>query len=120
LRNLLLTGTAGLFLALGAANAYAVPQNSPYATIVPPGAVDGYNYDPAPVYGDQGYGSEGAPMVEGRSAYVYPDYDAGYVDPGYGYAPPDGGFYFGGGRSGNFGRGGHIGAWHFGSGHFHR
>jgi hypothetical protein len=115
LRNLLLTGTAGLFLALGAANAYAVPQNSPYATIVPPGAVDGYSYDNRPAYGDQGYGYEREPMVERRSTYVDPEY--GYGDPAYasdyGYsAPLRGGFYFGVQRGGYRGDG-YSGRWTF-------
>jgi hypothetical protein len=65
MRNLLLAGTAGLFLSLGAATAYAVPQNSPYATMVPPDAVDGYI--PPPVYVVP---ADGAVMVDGRSAYV--------------------------------------------------
>ena len=69
MRTMLVAGTAALFLALGGASAYAVPPNSPYATMVPPGAVDynvpGYNY---------------GPMVEGRSAYV--------EEPGYVYRAP--------------------------------
>src|ERR1700688_739825 len=100
MRNLLMAGTAaGLFLALGAVNAYAVQQNSPYATMVPPGAVDGYSTDDGYYYGDR---------VEGRSAYVDPDYgysDDGYADNGYVTqypAPVVGGFYFGGGRGGHF------------------
>ncbi|WP_158815575.1 hypothetical protein [Methylocapsa sp. S129] len=123
MRNLLLAGTAGLFLALGAANAYAVAPNSPYATMVPPGAVDGYAPDNGyPYYADPGYGDPG--LVQGRAAYVDPDYaynDPVYVDPGYGYygyPAPVGGFYFGGGRGGHFG-GGHFGGGHFGGGHFH-
>jgi hypothetical protein len=108
MRNLLMAGTAGLFLALGAASAYAVPQNSPYATMAPPGAVDGYTQGNGPMYNDE-------PMVEGRSAYVDPDYgysDPGYADPAYVY--PDDGYsaggpiYFGGGGGGR----------HFGGGHF--
>ena len=122
MRNLLLAGSAGLFLALGAANAYAVPQNSPYATMVPPGAVDGYTSYGTPVYPDQTYGYEDANpsgAVEGRAAYVDSDdgYDgSGYVDPGYGYygyPGPIGGFNFGGGRGGHF-SGGHFGGGHFG------
>jgi hypothetical protein len=110
-----MAGTAGLFLTLGAVNAYAVPQNSPYATMVPPDAVDGYSYDNGPAYGDQGegYGSE---PVERRSAYVDPDYgydDPGYAYPDYGYAAPlGGGLFFG---AGHFGHGGH-----FAHRHFHR
>ena len=106
MRSLFMAGTAGLFLALGAADAHAVPQNSPYATMVPPGAVDGYNSEPAPMYGDQDYGDA---TIEGRSAYVDPDYDA---YPYYGNAYPNyrGGFYFGGGHFGH----------HFGGGHFNR
>ena len=122
MRNILLAGTTGLFLALGAASAYAVPQNSPYATMVPPGAVDG---DAGP-YGQQypAYPDSGYPdgyMTEGRSAYVDPAYvdgDPGYVDPGYDYgyygAPIGGGFYYGGGRGGGHFGGGHGG--HFGGG----
>jgi hypothetical protein len=108
MRNLLLAGTAGLFLTLGAAAAYAVPQNSPYATMVSPDAVDGYSTDNYPNYGNSG-------MIEGRSAYVDPQYgydNPGYVDPGYGeYASPApvGGLFVGGG-----GRGGHFGGGHFG------
>jgi hypothetical protein len=88
MRSLLLAGTAGLFLALGAASAYAVPPNSPYATMVPPGAVDGYQQNGAvyPGYGNDDSDSPG--IVEGRAAFVDPDYgydDPGYVDPGYGY-----------------------------------
>lgn len=110
MRNLLKVGAAaGLLLTLGAATAYAVPQNSPYATMVPPGAVDGYGdgyYNDAPVYADP---------VEGRSAYVDPGYgyDNGYVVDGYDapyVAPMVGGFYYGGGH------GGHFGGHHFGGG----
>jgi hypothetical protein len=112
MRNLLLAGTAGLFLAIGAASAYAVPQNSPYATMVPPDAVDGYSGsygEQGPIYADPGYDG----MTEGRAAYVDPEYandDPGYVDPGYGYgyAAPVGGLYFGGGNGGHF-HGGHFG-----------
>jgi hypothetical protein len=107
MRNLLLAGTAGLFVALGAANAYAVPQNSPYATMVPPGAVDGYAPDDSPVYGAPLLAD---PMVEGRSAYVDPDSD--YVDPGYGYGYGygyGGPAYFGGGGGGFYHGGGHHG-----------
>ena len=125
MRNLLLAGTAGLFLAFGAASAYAVPQNSPYATMVPPDAVDGYSgYEQAPVYADPGYNPGYGVMNEGRAAYVDPEYandDPGYVDPGYGYGygyPAVGGFYFGGGRGGHF-HGGHFGGGHFGGGARH-
>lgn len=118
MRSLLLAGTAGLLIALGATGAYAVPANSPYATMVPPGAVDGAtapDYD-AP-YMDQGYGYDDAgppAMIEGRSAYVDADDGAAYVDPGYDpgyyydYPAPVGGFFFGGGGF----HGGHHG--HFG------
>jgi hypothetical protein len=113
MRNLLMAGAAtGLFLALGAANAYAVPQNSPYATMVPPDAVDGYS----PTAPDDGYYYGDPAPVEGRSAYVDPDYDQGYYGDGYDtqyVAPIDGGFYYGGG-----GRGGHFGGGHFHGGHF--
>jgi hypothetical protein len=82
---MLVAGTAAVFLALGGASAYAVPPNSPYATMVPPGAAD-YNapgYDYAPDYNQR-------VIVEGRSAYVE---EPGYVyrapayrpDYGYGY-----------------------------------
>jgi hypothetical protein len=114
MRNLLKIGAAaGLLLTLGAATAYAVPQNSPYATMVPPGAVDGYGYDNG-YYGDAPVYGYDAP-VEGRSAYVDPSYgyDDGYVGDGYEtqYAGPiGGGFYYGGGR------GGHFGGHHFGGG----
>jgi hypothetical protein len=127
MRSLLLAGAAGLSLALGAANAYAVQPNSPYAIMVPSGAVDGYTNDGGTIYPDQGYGYEGgnpSGTVEGRAAYVDPDdgYGGpGYVDPGdgyYGYPGPIGGFNFGGGRGGHFG-GGHFGG-HFGGGPRHR
>ena len=114
MRNLLLAGTAGLILTLGAATAYAVPQNSPYATMVPPDAVDGYSTDNDPNYNDPNYGNSG--LIEGRSAYVDPQYgynDPAYADPGYGYydsPAPVGGLFVGGG-----GRGGHFGGGHFGS-----
>jgi hypothetical protein len=92
MRNLLLAGTAGLFLSLGAATAYAVPQNSPYATMVPPDAVDGYVADNGLSNGCQGYvqdvGCPPAGMTEGRSAFVDPEYAYGgwgYTDPGFGY-----------------------------------
>jgi hypothetical protein len=108
MRNILMAGTAaGLFLALGAVNAYAVPQNSPYATMVPPGAVDGYS-TMAP---DDGYYYGDSAPVEGRSAYVDPYYaDDGYDGGGYVTqypAPLGGGFYYGGGH-GHF-HGGHFG-----------
>jgi hypothetical protein len=74
MRTMLIAGTAGLFLALGGASAYAVPPNSPYATMVPPGAVD-YN---APGYNYGTYYNPG--VVEGRSAYV--------EEPGYVYRAP--------------------------------
>ena len=128
MRGLLLAGTAGLFLAFGAANAYAVPPNSPYATMVPPDAVDGYSQNGV-AYPDQGYGyvygdANSSGTIEGRAAFVDPDYgydDPGYVDPGYGYygyPGPVGGFSFGGGRGGHF-SGGHFGG-HFGGGPRHR
>jgi hypothetical protein len=107
MRNALLAGTAGLLLCLGAAAAYAVPQNSPYATMVPPDAVEGYTTG-----NDPGYGNDA--MIEGRSAYVDPDYDnQDYVDPGYGYTGSPG---FGGGAFVGGGRGGHFGGGHFGNG----
>ena len=100
MRNLLLAGAAGLFLAIGAANAYAVPQNSPYATLVPPNAVDGYDSGSGPVYGGQDYGYESEPTVQERSAYVDPEY--GYGDPAYAsnyeYPAPRGGSFYGMGR----------------------
>jgi hypothetical protein len=118
MRNLLLAGTAGLLLSVGAIGAASaanpnVPTSSPYAIqdvgpqTQPPGYMDpGYAYD-----NGSGYG-----MVEGRSAYVDSDYDdSGYVDPGYGYygsPAPVGGFFFGGG-GGHF-HGGHFGGHHFG------
>ena len=119
MRKHLLFGTTAVAFAMGASGAYAVSQNSPYAIMAPPQAVDGY--DQTPVYADPGYSDSG--MIEGRAAVVDPDY--GYDDPGYaygygyGYDPaPVGGFYFGGGgggRGGHFGghSGGHSGG-HFG------
>jgi hypothetical protein len=114
LRNLLWAGGAGLFLTLGAAAAYAVPQNSPYATMVPPSAVDGY--DNSPAYGNQDYGYESGPMAEGRSTYMAPEY--GYDDPvyasDYGYSAPLAGRSFSAARGGHFGSGGgHFGRWTF-------
>ncbi|MGA2042893.1 MAG: hypothetical protein ABSG83_05925 [Roseiarcus sp.] len=116
MRKLILFGTTAVALAAGVSGAYAVPQNSPYAVMAPPQAVDGYS-DQGPIYSDPGYGDSG--MIEGRAAVVDPDY--GYDDPGYaygygyGYDPaPVGGFYFGGGGGG---RGGHFRG-HSGGGHF--
>jgi hypothetical protein len=100
MRNFLLIGAAGLLLTVGAAAAYAVPQNSPYATILSPEAVDGYSTD-----NDQGYGN--TVMVEGRSAYVAPQMgydDAGNSDSGYGYhgsPAPLSSFHFGGAHFNN-------------------
>lgn len=115
MRKSILLGASALCVVLGGAAAYAVPANSPYAVMVPPSAVDGYD-DQGPII-DPGYGNSG--MIEGRSTYVDPAYLAG--DPGYGYGydqGPVGGFYFGGG-GGGFGRGGgHFhGGGHFGGGH---
>jgi hypothetical protein len=116
MRNLLMAGTAGLFITLGAASAYAVPQNSPYATMVPPGAVDGYQPDTGPSYIDPNYTYGNEPMVEGRAAEVDPYYsDPGYVYPDYGAPLVGGGFFFGSGR--HFDGGGFHGR-HFGGGHF--
>ena len=93
LRNILMAGTAGLFIVLGAGYANAdncdVPYNSPYRTM---GAYSAYCGD---------YGYPNGPMVEGRSAYVDPDYDAYPYD-----AYPDGGFY--------------VGGWGWRHGHYHR
>ena len=85
MRTMFIAGAAGLCLALSAASAYAVPQNSPYATMAPPGAVDGYNSYSGPVYG-----YENEPMVEGRSAYVEddPGYVTTYRAPAYRYERP--------------------------------
>ena len=118
MRNILLAGTAGLFLTLGAASAYAVPQNSPYATMVPPSAVDGYQPDNGPSYVDPGYTYDNEPMIEGRAAEVDPYYGApGYVYPDYSVAPfVGGGLLFGG--SGRHVEGRHFHSNHFGGGHF--
>jgi hypothetical protein len=128
MRSLLLAGTAGLFLALGAASAYAVPPNSPYATMTPSDNSQAYSDDAyydrgqvysgrGEVYSDPGYDYDGGP-VAGRAAYMDPGYgdygygDPGYVDPGYAYygypAPVVGGFSFGGGHG-----------WRHGGGHWH-
>jgi hypothetical protein len=119
MRNLLLAGAAAslmLFGAAGAANAdnANVPANSPYAVMGGGALPSPYAY---PAYG---YDQDQDPaLVEGRSAYVDPNYDdegPAYVDPGYGryiYGGPIGGF--GGGRHFN---GGHFGGGHFGGGHF--
>jgi hypothetical protein len=93
MRKTLLLGTTAVMLALGAATAYAVPPNSPYAILVPGAVDDGIMFDGGPAYvaGDPGYGYQGgalsgpgwidpAPMTEGRSAYLY-------GDPGYGVDP---------------------------------
>ena len=116
MRKLVLLGAAASALVLGAASAYAVPQNSPYATMVPPDAVDGYApYDnQAPYYGDPG--TSGGGVVEGRSAYVGDDSDYGYGDPGYVVVDP--GFGYGGFGGGGYG-GGHGGFGRGGGGHFH-
>jgi hypothetical protein len=108
MRTLLTIGaTAGLFLALGGA-AYAVPPNSPYATILPPDAVDGA----APAAPDDGAVYTDPYLVEGRSAYIDPDYDYGADVDADTYdwqysAPVGGGIYFGG-DAGRF-HGGHFG-----------
>ena len=108
MRSILMAGTAGLFLILGGGYANAdncdVPYNSPYRTM---GAWSSECGD----YGGPTYG----PMVEGRSAYVDPDYD--YPDYGDAYPYDGGGFYYGGGWEG--GRAGNFGHGHFG-GHFRR
>jgi hypothetical protein len=81
MRTMLVAGTAGVFLALSAASAYAVPPNSPYATMVPPGAVDGE----APYYGQP----RGEVIIEGRSAYVEDDPGYVYRAPAYRAVRPD-------------------------------
>lgn len=63
MRDLLTAGTAALLLGLGAAAAQAAPANSPYAILT--------QEDAAPPPGQ---------MVEGRSAFIYPDAD--YESPG--------------------------------------
>ena len=81
MRNILLAGAAGLFIALGTGYANAdncsVPYNSPYRTM---GAWSAFCGD---------YGHPNGPIVEGRSAFVDPDYDAYpddvYPDADYGY-----------------------------------
>ncbi|MGD0721151.1 MAG: hypothetical protein ABR970_08900 [Roseiarcus sp.] len=57
MRKLLLLGTIGAAFAFGAAGAYAVPANSPYAT-----------FEPQAV--DPGLTPDGQLVSEGRSAYV--------------------------------------------------
>jgi hypothetical protein len=124
MRNLLMAGTAAglmLFGTIGAANASNpnVPSWSPYAlmSVSPAPAHNNYS-DSQGGYGyDQGSGDG---VIEGRSAYIDPDYayDEGpdFIDPGYddfGY----GGFGYGG-YGGSFGRGGHFGGGHLGGGHF--
>ncbi|WP_158815577.1 hypothetical protein [Methylocapsa sp. S129] len=59
MRKFLLLGTIGAAVALGAANAYALPSSSPYA-LSEPQAVDSYTQP------DSGYGA----MNEGRAAFV--------------------------------------------------
>jgi hypothetical protein len=122
MRNLLLAGTAASLMMLGAVGTASadnpnVATSSPYAVMGGAPAPMPYS---APAYG-QGYGYDQVPddgMIEGRSAYIDPDYayDEGpdYIDPGYGYY---GGFGYGG-YGGGFGRGGHFGGGHFGGGHF--
>lgn len=97
MRTLLVAGTTGLFLALGAASAYAVPPNSPYAVMAPPEAVDGAVVPVnGPVYVAPRYDEdivvtrpsivEPEPVIEGRAAYVTaPDYA---YEPAYTYARP--------------------------------
>jgi hypothetical protein len=97
MRNILIAGAAGLFLVLGAGYANAdncdAPYNSPYRTM---GAWSS-------ACGDYGYPNAYGPVVEGRSAYVDPDYG---VYP-YAYPDADDGFYgvggWEGGRAGSFG-----------------
>ena len=73
MRKMFLLGAAAAALLLGAANAYALPPNSPYAIFVPE-SVDGANS------GAAGYWNPLGAVFEGRSAYV-----AGAPD--YAYAP---------------------------------
>ena len=83
MRKTLIFGCTALAVSLGAASAYALPPNSPYA-IWSPQAVDPPAVDYGPGYGayaPNNYGyvapapdAYGAPpMVEGRSAYVEGD-----------------------------------------------
>ncbi|WP_158816726.1 hypothetical protein [Methylocapsa sp. S129] len=71
MRNLLLAGTAGLFLtigAVGAANAANpnVPTYSPYTLLDVPGSVPEVTPTSNPVWA---YNRDGGGMTEGRSAY---------------------------------------------------
>jgi hypothetical protein len=101
MRTLLVAGTAGLFLALGAASAYAVPPNSPYATIAPLDTVDGAVVTPVngPVYVAPRYEEDvvvGPPaavepetgMIEGRAAYIEDQPLYVTARPGFVYGPP--------------------------------
>lgn len=94
MRNLLLIGSAAAALTLGAASAYAVPPNSPYATFEPQ-AVDGQMAPPA--Y-DEGGPSLLNPfgLFEGRSAYVAPGYIADMAP--WNAATPENYTYFSRGR----------------------
>ena len=92
MRNLIISGTAGLLLTIaGGAAAYAsnpnVPNWSPYAvvafaangtTIANPGYGDNPGYPPRFV---------GAGMSEGRSAFIEPGYDRARYGNGYGAHP---------------------------------
>lgn len=95
MRNLLVAGTAGLLIALGAAGAANaanpnVPTYSPYTIMNIPGSVPEADRTSKPVAeADRVYGyNQGSGMVEGRAAFVdegQPGYgpDDGYGRPGY-------------------------------------
>jgi hypothetical protein len=77
MQNILLAGTAGVFLAVGAASAANpnVPSWSPYAIM---------GFDSAAPTSNPGPRADEMARVEGRAAYVDPSYR--HFKPGYDYA----------------------------------
>lgn len=74
MQKLLLIGAVGAAVALGSANAYALPANSPYAIWLPQSVDSGV----APMVGEE-------PMREGRSAFVQGGPADLQTAPGYDY-----------------------------------
>jgi hypothetical protein len=99
MRNMLMAGTAGLFLALGAAGAAHaanpnVPSYSPYAIMGDDSARSAPLLPFVPfLSGGPGYDrGPDAGMTEGRAAYVDPDQGFGSDSPQY-MAPEDRNLY---------------------------
>jgi hypothetical protein len=80
MRKMLYLGITGAALLLGAASAYALPPNSPYA-IWTPHAVDRAMPPEGQIYGGPNvYGTarrESGERIKGQSTYVYPDTESG-------------------------------------------